>query len=285
MAACWVLNLDSDYELAAGPSYRPRRAVLLAMETHVKALAARWLEADDVLAIDGARAPGAKGFAWSPTPRAIAALERAGAVPARRPSVEVLRRVTSRAFAASLGQTLEGALFATTLDEALAALARPGTWRLKRAFGMAGREHRIVKGGAAPFGPSASFAGSRSDPVLGFVRASIAEGGVQIEPQLEVRRELAVHGRIDLEGVVTLGPLFEQRCDTRGAWLGSTEIDEPAIETRIRAEAERVGAALFAAGYFGPFGQDALVHRDGLQPRSEVNARFTMGYPRSLLPR
>ena len=271
--AAWILNLDSDYELAAGPSYQPRRVVLLAMEEHVRALAVRWLESDDVLVVGGALAKGMTGHAWSPTPRAIAALERAGAVPAAHPSVDVLRRVTSRAFAAGLGQTLEGAVFAITFDEAVAAIARPGTWRLKRAFGMAGLEHRIVRSGAA------------SEADLGFVRASVAEGGVQIEPQLEVVRELAVHGRIDRGGDVTLGPLFEQRCDSRGAWMESTEIHEPTLDAPIRAEASRIAAALFEAGYFGPFGQDAFVHRGGVQRRSEVNARFTMGYPRSLLPR
>ncbi len=270
--AAWVLNLDSDYELAVS-SYQPRRVVLAAMEAHVKALAARWLDPDDVLVVDGASAKGMIGHAWSPTPRALAALERAGAIPAPHPTIEVLRRVTSRAFAARMGQTLEGAVFATSFEEASSAIARPGTWRLKRAFGMAGREHRIVKSGAA------------SEADLGFVRASIAEGGVQVEPQLEVLRELSIHGRIAENGEVTLGPLFEQRCDSRGAWIESTEIDEAALDAPIRAEASRAAAALFAAGYFGPFGQDAFVHAGGLQPRSEVNARFTMGYPRSLLPR
>lgn len=37
-----------------------------------------------------------------------------------------------------------------------------------------------------------------------------------------------------------------------------------------------------AAGYFGPFNVDAFVWRDGggahLQPRSEVNARYSMGW-------
>jgi hypothetical protein len=44
-----------------------------------------------------------------------------------------------------------------------------------------------------------------------------------------------------------------------------------------------VGRALFAAAYFGPFGVDGFVYRDHdgglrLQPRSEINARYSMGF-------
>ena len=197
---------------------------------------------------------------------------RAGAAPAPSPSFEVLREVTSRAFHASMGQTLAGAVFATTFDDAVAAMARPGVWRLKRAFGMAGREHRIVPRGAA------------SEADLGFVRASIAEGGVQIEPQLEIVRELAMHGMIE-GAAVTYGPLFEQRCDSRGAWLASIPISDPSMERAMGVEAARAAEALRGAGYFGPFGIDGFVHREGLQARSEVNARYSMGYPRALVPR
>ena len=54
----------------------------------------------------------------------------------------------------------------------------------------------------------------------------------------------------------------------------------------LRREVERVGAALHEAGYFGPFGVDAFTWRDRagalrLQPRSEVNARWSMGFAAS----
>jgi hypothetical protein len=48
--------------------------------------------------------------------------------------------------------------------------------------------------------------------------------------------------------------------------------------------AEGVAAALNAARYFGPFGVDAYTYRErpdgaiALQPRSEINARYTMGF-------
>ena len=45
----------------------------------------------------------------------------------------------------------------------------------------------------------------------------------------------------------------------------------------------RVAVALAGSGYFGPFGIDAFTYRnaDGtvaLQPRSEINARYSMGF-------
>jgi hypothetical protein len=57
------------------------------------------------------------------------------------------------------------------------------------------------------------------------------------------------------------------------------------------AEAKVVAEGLTAAGYFGPFGVDAYTYRDEergvvLQRRSEINARYTMGFgvPRSERP-
>ncbi len=51
----------------------------------------------------------------------------------------------------------------------------------------------------------------------------------------------------------------------------------------MAGEARLVADALSRAGYFGPFGVDAYRYRDReqqlrLQPRSEINARYTMGF-------
>ena len=51
----------------------------------------------------------------------------------------------------------------------------------------------------------------------------------------------------------------------------------------LTTELARVAGALCAAGYFGPFGLDAYTYRGGdgivcLQPRSEINARYSMGF-------
>lgn len=275
----WVLNLDADLELAARGRYAPSRSVLRAMAPHVARLATSLLDPSDLL-VDAATPPGSArglpGRAFCPTPRALAQLEWAGADPEPHPSLEILRGANSRAFAASLGQTLPGAAFATSLEEALAVLrtapAGGRGWRIKRAFGMAGRGQRVVRGAVG-------------EADLAFLSASLRDAGVQIEPDVAIETEYAMHGRITPEGGRQVGRLVRQRCDPRGAWLATERIEgaaPPEAET-LCEEAERVGAALWQAGYFGPYGLDAFTYRLGsgelrLQPRSEVNARYSMGW-------
>jgi hypothetical protein len=281
----WILNLDADLELALPHGYTPRRAVLEAMKPYVGLLATSLFGPEDRLVDDSFAALPADeratyaGRAFCPTPRAIAALRRAGVEPEPHPTVEVLRRVNSRAFSASLGQTLPGASFVTTIDAArtlLAATPPVGVgWRLKRNFGMTGRGQRIVAGA-----PDASD--------LAFLAAGLAEGGVQIEPNLSIERELSIHGMIDVGGEPALGAVVRQLCDARGAWLATERITpetqyDREITAAVRAEAQRVSRALVAAGYHGPFGVDSYVYRSesgtlDIQLRSEINARYSMGF-------
>jgi len=290
----WVLNLDADVELAAIASgatrYAPKRSVLDAMRTFVPKLAASLLDpADDVLVAEDSPplvARGLVGRAFCPTPRALQILRRAGAEPEAHPACEVLLRVNSRAFASSLGTTLPGAVFVADEGEARAVLGTSPprelaeAWRVKRSFGMAGRGQRIVT-------PSRV-----TEQDLAFVRAGLSEGGVQIEPDVTIVTEYAVHGLLEPGGARTLGPVVKQRCDARGAWIASEPLAPGEAPASLVPEAEHVAAALTAAGYFGPFGVDAYTYRvrrgegDGavaLQSRSEINARYTMGFaaPRS----
>lgn len=279
----WVLNLDADVELgmlAAGvTAYTPSARALAAGAPHVEALAAALLRPGDVL-VDASSpagaATGAIGRAFCPTPRALSLLRRAGATPSPSPPPCVLVRVNGRAFATGLGATLPGAAFVTTREEALAKLATPpplsDAWRIKRAYGMAGRGQRVVQPNAI----------TRADVVL--VEGGMAEGGIQIEPQVAIETELALHGWVSATGELVLGALVLQRCDARGQWVAS-ERAPPDLPwaAPIEAEARLVGAALRAEGYAGPFGVDAFTYRtpDGelrLQPRSEINARYSMGF-------
>lgn len=280
--SAWVLNLDADVELAVGPRYTPPRAVRAAMAPHVERLAASLLGPDDVL-VDEASPPGIAtglaGRAFCPTPRAIATLVRAGALPVPHPSAAVLRTVNGRAFCAALGSTLPEAVFVHDLEAAVAMLAaRPAIalqWRVKRAFGMAGRGQRRVAPGLV------------SEADRAFLRSAIAsEGGVMIEPEVAIVRELGLHGILSGEGAVRLGRLVSQECDAHGQWLATTLAEDVDVTTReaITSEAKQVAAALHAAGYWGPFGIDAFLYRDAsdgavrLQPRSEINARYSMGF-------
>jgi hypothetical protein len=269
----WVLNLDADLELAHGAGYAPTASVARATAAFAERFRASLVGEDDVVIDAGSRegsASGRTGRAFCPTPRAIAMLVRAGAEPEPHPSFELLRRVGSRAFSASLGQTMPKAAFVTSLEDARAILRGdpvPGSgWRIKRAWGMAGRGHRVVD--AAP-----------RDADVAFLASWIAEGGAQIEPNVRIVREWALHGLVS-NGSVRLGVQTEQRVDASGAWIGSALADVASPE--ISAEAERAGRALANAGYFGPFNVDAFAYEDGdrvvLRARSEINARYSMGF-------
>ncbi len=289
----WVLNLDADLELAAGPGYTPKRTLRRAMLPFVDRLAASLLEAGDVLVRDDDDPPppearGAVGRAFCPTPRALAILRRAGAEPEPHPPLDVLRRVNSRGFASALGETLPGGRFfadARELDAARATLREippvGSAWRVKRAFGMTGRGQRVVA-------PGEATAEDRA-----FLEASFTEGGVQIEPNVAIVREHALHGMLAHAGTLRLGALVRQHCDARGAWLATAREEDaarddadagfPGLASRLEEEATRVAAALSSAGYFGPFGVDAFTYRGSegelrLQPRSEINARYAMGF-------
>jgi hypothetical protein len=279
----WVLNLDADLELGAGARYQPTRSVLLAMRPHVERLAESLLGPDDVL-VDASSLPlvaaGRTGRAFCPTARALAVLVRAGAMPEPHPPMDVLRRVNSRAFASALGPTLPGAAFVTAQEAARAILAGApplgAMWRVKHAFGMAGRNQRVIR-------PAST------DPMdVAFVEKGLAGGGVQIEPEVAVEDEYAIHGIVAADGAVRIGDLVRQRCDARGAWISTERIalqreELGAISERMAEEARRVAGALFGAGYFGPFGVDAYAYRAPggqlcLQSRSEINARYSMGF-------
>ena len=277
----WVLNLDADLELAARYAYTPKRSVRDAMQRWTALLASSLLAPGDVV-VDESTTPrsacGLVGRAFCPTPRALAMLVRAGAEPEPHPTIDVLRLVNSRAFAASLGSTLPGAAFVTDFDEARALLATSPPvgkgWRVKRNFGMTGRGQRIVE---AP-----------ADADLAFVHAGLEEGGVQVEPNVTIDTEYAIHGRLDDAGAFEPGEPVRQRCDARGAWVATEPLLAPSASERdviaaLRVEASLIAAALARSGYFGPFGIDAYTYRGSgggleLQPRSEINARYSMGF-------
>ena len=127
---------------------------------------------------------------------------------------------------------------------------------------------------------------SRADRTM--LASAIAEDGVQIEPEVPIVAEYGLHGVVGPAGDVTTFALVRQRCDARGAWLATERAslasdDERAIADAVTREAERAGGALARAGYFGPFGVDAFTYRGAsgavaVQPRSEVNARYGMGF-------
>jgi hypothetical protein len=281
----WWLNLDANLELEQPARYRRRPE----LQGRMRTLATRMttlLRPDDVV-LDGTRDAPALGatlaLAFCPTPSAAQALAALGFEPPASPPLAALRAVTARGFAAGLGQTLPGARYVRDLSELERAVREPslsGEWLLKRDFSFAGRERRRVRGGQL----DASTAG--------FARHSFARGqGLQLEPYLQREADFAQHGYLLPNGALLSAPALLQRCDARGVWQASTPLPEGALSeseaAALLGSLRTAGHALREAGYFGPFGVDAFRYRQGerlaFQPRSEINPRFTMGYPRALL--
>jgi hypothetical protein len=284
----WWLNLDAAFELEQGPRYTPRPGVserARALVAHLHTLIA---PADVVL--DGSLTkrdlPDYLGLAFCNTPSALAALAGLGFTPPPAAPVPLLRELTRRAFAARLGQTLPGACYVESLEALQACLDRQsfsGEWLLKRDFSFAGRERRRVRGTTL----------DRS--TLGFAKRSFALAqGLQVEPYVQREADFAQHGYIAERGVLLLGDPMLQHCDARGVWRASEALPFGTLSASEQAALQQAthdaGAALRSAGYVGPFGVDAFRYRgehgaQAFQPRSEVNVRFSMGYPRALLER
>ena len=280
------MNLDADLELGSAGPYAPTQSVKLAMGAHIRRLASSLLAEGDVLVDEDStpkRARGLVGRAFCPTPRALRILERSGAEPEPHPSLDVLLRVNSRAFASDLGTTLPGAVFARDLETARATLAQDPpvghAWRVKYAYGMTGRYQRVLAT-AALAGADLTFVAQ------GFARRG---GGVQIEPDVAIEVEYAIHGWIERGEPCQLGVVLLQRCDRRGAWVSSERLDprdegHAAAILALTREGQYVGENLARVGYFGPFGVDAYSYRHArgaplrFQPRSEINARYSMAF-------
>lgn len=273
MSFAWLLNLDAEEELerpgAHTPSARVRERID-ALRVHLAPLVR-----DGVVVVEGTQVDGLRGRAWCPTPNALARLGRAGALLPRAPSLDVLRRVNHRRFSFELGGNLPGARFVTTVAEVREAVAErgvSGAWLLKLPFGFAGRGRVTL-----PSGPFAEADEAR------VVRALGSGGGAQLEPRVTRGEDLAMHGFLPESGALVPGSLTSQRIDARGAWQETLRAPGRALEVHLREELERVADALRAAAYFGPFGIDAFtwIADDGvirLQARSEINARYSMGW-------
>ena len=280
----WVLNLDAEFELI-DPEHRPSprlaatvRALAGRVVRAIEATTGRtpWVVAPAGVA-RGTRPP-TRGEAWCPTPNALAILDAAGLERPDAPPPEVLRTVNHRAFAAELADPDEfpGAVFCRTVDEVHRAFAHaPGSaWLLKRPLGFSGRMRKVVR-------PTDLDAAGAT-----WIAASM-DGygcGLAVEPLVERLLEGALHGRVDRDGRIALGRPVVCHYDDDGAWRDARRAerdDWTPDETRsLEATAERVGRALGAAGYVGPFGVDAFRWRAGRSARLrtlvEINARHTM---------
>ena len=266
MRRVWLFNFDADNELAKPLGYQASAAVL-ARASELSAKVGGLLQPDDVLLGDG-DTRGARGMAWCPTPRAFHLFAEAGVELPDAPSLDVLQRVNHRRFCAELGQTLHGARFLTMRSELDDTLSSATTdWLLKRPFSFSGRGRRRA------------ICGRIDRDLERWVDASLRRDGLQVEPLVNRTADFALHGFVTTESWL-LGSPCGQVVAEDGSWVATTPDAKLASHERhaLIAGGELVGEALQAAGYFGPFGIDAYRYDDQFNPRSEINARYTMGW-------
>jgi len=276
----WLLNLDAELELRSPKAYRPHPSMAARIAALVPRLASLIASDDLVIGPDTRHLAADIALAFCPTPSARRRLTALGfAEPAV--SAGLVAYLARRAFHASLGQVLPGARYVESMPELAAALDQPAAlgWLVKRDFSFAGRERLHVEHGLDQLG------------VRGFAQRSFARGeGLQVEPFCRRLLDASQHGYVMATGEILRGAPQLQACDARGTWLASEPAAEalwPEERTALERALLAAGEALAARGYRGPFGVDAFRYMDGNGPhfcaRCEVNARFSMAYPRALL--
>ncbi|MGH9944692.1 MAG: hypothetical protein ACRD9R_20280 [Pyrinomonadaceae bacterium] len=190
----------------------------------------------------------------------------------------LVKRVNSKlwsyALEVELGVALPGATVTASLSElreaVVRACPRPGDkWVIKSPFGFAARE-RVLGRGPTLEGPQATWAVRR------------LSNGEQLifQPWLNKVREYGVVLQIQKDGRIHVLGFSDLLTNGAGTGIGYVlgRRPTPERERQLSEMAELVGARLFAEGYTGPAGLDALEHESGLHPLLEVNARYTMGF-------
>jgi hypothetical protein len=214
---------------------------------------------------------------WGWTPSVARAGEGVGARVESLP-FETIARVNSKlwshALEVELGVAIEGAATVSTLEEMNEAARRAcpradDKWVVKGPYGFAARE-RVLGRGPSVGGAQAAWALKR-----------FARGETLIfQPWLEVVREYGVVAEIARDGSHTI--LGVSDLQTNGAGTGTGYVlGRPPTRGRmgeLEEMARVVCGRLYAEGYHGPVGVDAIEHAAGLHPLLEVNARYTMGF-------
>ena len=152
--------------------------------------------------------------------------------------------------------------------------SHPTDWLLKRPFGFSGKGRRRSLGGHV------------DADLARWVDASLKKDGLQVEPLVERSADFALHGFVDKAGW-HLGSPCGQVVANDGSWIETTPDAHVSASERdsFMASGELIAEALRAAGYFGPFGVDAYRHAEGFNPRSDINARYTMGWAVGMVDR
>lgn len=269
----WVLNLDAEHELERPRSYAPSRHVAALVAREQRRVMPGLLMPGDVVLDPAApdfaqrllQARGLEGACWSPTPRALALLARAGAQAPAAPPLGVLRAVNARPFAAALragllgqrtlassglaaapaealgGSDLEalanaasgiaaGSADASSLDPAGPSFEKRIVCSLETALEELARPAPLgwlVRRtfGAAGRGRRRLRAGPPDAGELAWLLASLRLGPLTIEPWVEIRREFTRSAWLDPDGALTLAGPCHQSVDRHGAWQATSASD------------------------------------------------------------
>lgn len=296
----WLMNADCEAELAVWPAPY-RRIPTIARRNRALAPALLWLaEPGDALVVERPWEPelaaqaadrgvellpadatgDARGLRlepWGWTPLAAEEGARHGAA-VNGPSIEVVRRVSSKLFSHSLerelGVGVRDAAVVDSMESLAAALGavspRPDDkWVVKSPFGFAARERVLGRGPAVD-----ERAGKWA------ARRFAAGERLLVEPWLDVVREYGVPMVVGSGGEVEIAGFSDLQTNRAGAaegyWIGRPIARE--VTDELTKVANEVGRRLATEGYAGPAGIDALEHAGGLRPLVEINARWTMGH-------
>jgi hypothetical protein len=188
--------------------------------------------------------------------------------------VEVLRRANRKDWIQALAPASLERKFITPEDDWRQLLrqtrAADGAWRLKRAYGFAGRGQRRF-----PAEPSADD--------LRWLRESLAKGGVLREADVRIVDEFSLHGYVDAEELIMGRPVqfFSDRFGAPESFRMARGM-AAVHRQELSHAAARVAEQLRSFGYHGPFGIDAFTWHEAthvqLNAVSDVNARFTLAW-------
>lgn len=262
--AVWS-NLDFEYELAAGQTYKPT--------PQLQKLCRRW---DSILRLlPGCEeaaigpTPGAETVAWGVAPSVVRAL------PGQRfCDCTLVRELNDKRFSHRLERELDCALSGARIVDSLeslraAVLAGRDDWVLKHPLGVGGRERVTGKGGRLDV-RAQNWAASR-----------FQEGWTLLfEPWAYSRAEYSFHFEIEEEG-----PTFLGQCglvsDESGAFRGNTVSAEVGTDSEIVNTLVLATKRIWEMGYRGPVSVDAfrglLGEKQVVRPLMEINARYSFG--------
>ncbi|MCP9494984.1 MAG: hypothetical protein MSG64_11090 [Pyrinomonadaceae bacterium MAG19_C2-C3] len=214
---------------------------------------------------------------WGWTPRVIKLGEMMGA---RMNPVapDVVRRVNSKLWSHKLehelGSLMPHSCASASFDELQAAVRRAcpqpnDKWVIKDPFGFAARGRVLGRGG--------ELSGAQET----WVRRRLAAGQTLIfQTWLDVKREYGMTFEVLPDGEIEFFGVSDLQTNGAGTGKGYM-LGRPLPANRkeeLEAIARIVGKRLYAEGYTGAAGVDALEHAGGLHPLLEVNARYTMGF-------